>query len=158
MFYCNACAEQRGWPQTGFTSYGLCEICEKTCECNDRPSRLLPPPKTPFVKLTQPEPKEPDRVEMLYTMTADQKNIQRVNLLEVSEGDKVARVRADDGNEYKVSISGSLFTRLARFAYDNGIDLYDPKQVSMIDLMLDKQRSGGIVFDTIRTWNPALKR
>lgn len=45
MFYCNTCAKEHGWPQTGFTSYGQCEMCDKNAECNERQSSLLPPSK-----------------------------------------------------------------------------------------------------------------
>jgi hypothetical protein len=45
MFYCNACAEARGWPWTLFRSYGRCEVCGRQANCNERPARLLPPPK-----------------------------------------------------------------------------------------------------------------
>lgn len=45
MFYCDPCAEPRGWPtDTLMTSYGACEICRKTGVCNDVPSRFLPMP------------------------------------------------------------------------------------------------------------------
>jgi hypothetical protein len=43
MFYCNECAEKNKWPTGMFKSFGPCEICGKTKECNDIPSRLLPP-------------------------------------------------------------------------------------------------------------------
>lgn len=36
MFYCDDCAESRGWPGSWSRSYGTCEICGKVCECNDR--------------------------------------------------------------------------------------------------------------------------
>ncbi len=45
MFYCDDCAEKRGWLKTIGKSVGPCEICGKTKECNDRPSSELPPLK-----------------------------------------------------------------------------------------------------------------
>lgn len=42
MFYCDDCAKKNGWPETGFKSYGNCEVCKKTGECNHRRSDLLP--------------------------------------------------------------------------------------------------------------------
>ena len=45
VFYCNRCAESRGWPITMFRSYGSCEICRKQATCSDMPSKYLPIPK-----------------------------------------------------------------------------------------------------------------
>lgn len=42
MFYCGTCAKDQGWSETGFKSYGKCEVCTKTAECSDMPSYLLP--------------------------------------------------------------------------------------------------------------------
>ena len=42
MFYCNDCAEKRNYPIGHFKSRGNCEICGKTCKCNDVPSENLP--------------------------------------------------------------------------------------------------------------------
>lgn len=44
MFYCDTCAEERGWPETMAQSYGRCEVCKYTAVCNDMPSRYLPVP------------------------------------------------------------------------------------------------------------------
>ncbi len=42
MFYCNECAEKKGWEKnTVFKSYGNCEVCGKTTTCNDKPSGYL---------------------------------------------------------------------------------------------------------------------
>ena len=43
MFYCNDCANKHQWPETGFKSYGKCEMCDQVAGCNDMPSYLLPP-------------------------------------------------------------------------------------------------------------------
>lgn len=45
MFYCNACAEEREWPDSMMKSYGSCEVCGKSASCNDRPSSTLPIPR-----------------------------------------------------------------------------------------------------------------
>lgn len=46
MFYCNKCADKKGWPKSSlFSSFGACEICGKVSECNDAPSKYLPVPK-----------------------------------------------------------------------------------------------------------------
>lgn len=42
MFYCNPCAEKRGWPQVMARSRGKCEECGKIEICNDHPSKDLP--------------------------------------------------------------------------------------------------------------------
>lgn len=51
MFYCDPCGRQRNWPADDLlipTSYGRCEICGKTAECNDVPAGALPvPPAAP---------------------------------------------------------------------------------------------------------------
>ena len=48
MFYCNKCGKERGWPtDTLVRSYGPCEICGKSRECNDIPCSRLPLPKEP---------------------------------------------------------------------------------------------------------------
>ena len=46
MFYCSKCALERDWPQSIFCSYGKCEICGETAECNDVQSSKLPLPVT----------------------------------------------------------------------------------------------------------------
>lgn len=43
MFYCDACADVRGWPETFFHSRGKCEVCGEVGICNDTPSKNLPP-------------------------------------------------------------------------------------------------------------------
>lgn len=45
MFYCNPCAEEKGWPKSFVISNGKCEVCEKYAMCNDVPSSQLPKPK-----------------------------------------------------------------------------------------------------------------
>lgn len=50
MFFCEPCREERSWPDSMFTSYGRCEICDKVAECNDVPSRYLPVPKPKKIK------------------------------------------------------------------------------------------------------------
>lgn len=43
MFYCDPCADIKSWPKPiGLSSYGRCETCGKTAECNDVPSSMLP--------------------------------------------------------------------------------------------------------------------
>lgn len=67
MFYCDPCAERLGYPQTMSKSRGRCECCDTMAVCNDRPSSLLPWPKTMSVEdrieaeraiaeLTSPDP------------------------------------------------------------------------------------------------------
>ena len=41
MFYCDECAEERGWTITISKSSGPCEICGYTRICNDTPSKHL---------------------------------------------------------------------------------------------------------------------
>jgi len=42
MFYCEPCAKKNHWPTTIMVkSYGRCEVCGKTRECNDTPSSVL---------------------------------------------------------------------------------------------------------------------
>lgn len=41
MFYCDECAQARGWPKSLAKSRGPCEICEKTAVCNDLKSSEL---------------------------------------------------------------------------------------------------------------------
>lgn len=43
MFYCNKCAEERGYPESIGKSRGKCEICGEITDCNDVPSNFLPP-------------------------------------------------------------------------------------------------------------------
>ncbi len=46
MFYCDKCADKKGWPKdTLMKSSGSCEICNKRAVCNDLPSKYLPPEK-----------------------------------------------------------------------------------------------------------------
>lgn len=35
MFYCDKCSEEKKLPQMWLKSYGICEICGKTKECNN---------------------------------------------------------------------------------------------------------------------------
>ena len=42
MFYCDDCAKKRNYPISHFKSRGNCEVCGKTCKCNDVPSENLP--------------------------------------------------------------------------------------------------------------------
>lgn len=43
MFYCDECAEPRGWPTgTLMRSRGACEVCKTQADCNDTPSGRLP--------------------------------------------------------------------------------------------------------------------
>lgn len=45
MFYCKSCAVENGWPHFDgmFMSRGPCEMCGKTADCADVPSKNLPP-------------------------------------------------------------------------------------------------------------------
>lgn len=46
MFYCNKCADKKGWPKNTISgSYGPCECCGRVSECDDVPSYALPIPK-----------------------------------------------------------------------------------------------------------------
>lgn len=42
MFYCKDCREKNAWPEGLGRSYGRCEVCGKTAECSDVPSKYLP--------------------------------------------------------------------------------------------------------------------
>lgn len=44
MFYCDKCKEKNNYPESLVKSYGQCELCGKTEECNDVPSNRLPKP------------------------------------------------------------------------------------------------------------------
>lgn len=46
MFYCDDCADEHGYPQSLNKSYGNCECCGLQRRCNERPSSMLPEPKT----------------------------------------------------------------------------------------------------------------
>jgi DNA-directed RNA polymerase subunit RPC12/RpoP len=35
MFYCDPCAEEKGWPESFHKTHGTCEVCGKTAVCND---------------------------------------------------------------------------------------------------------------------------
>lgn len=53
MFYCNECANRKGWPNDAIIrSFGRCEICGCTDDCNDIPSSFLPLPKEPVANTT----------------------------------------------------------------------------------------------------------
>lgn len=45
MFYCQACADRNGYPETMFKSEGPCEVCGTVAVCNERASKDLPPPR-----------------------------------------------------------------------------------------------------------------
>jgi len=45
MFYCKECQKERNWPESMLISFGPCEICNKTGECYDVPSKYLPMPQ-----------------------------------------------------------------------------------------------------------------
>lgn len=46
MFYCDKCANEKGYPLSlGFKSFGSCEICKKERACNDITSKYLPTKK-----------------------------------------------------------------------------------------------------------------
>lgn len=48
MFYCNECAKKNEWPDDAIMrSFGLCEICGLTADCNDITAKFLPLPKEP---------------------------------------------------------------------------------------------------------------
>ena len=48
MFYCDDCAHKNGWPIAFMArSYGRCEACGKTRDCNDVKSSQLPPAPPP---------------------------------------------------------------------------------------------------------------
>ena len=42
MFYCDDCADEKSYPISWFKSYGNCEMCGKTCKCNEVSSKDLP--------------------------------------------------------------------------------------------------------------------
>lgn len=44
MFYCEPCAKERNWPESGFRSAGACEICDRTELCYSVKASLLPIP------------------------------------------------------------------------------------------------------------------
>lgn len=49
MFYCDKCRIENKYPESIMVSYGRCEMCGDTAECNDMPSAYLPKdsPKEP---------------------------------------------------------------------------------------------------------------
>ncbi len=51
MFYCQSCADERGWPEGWAKSRGPCELCAKIALCSDRPSSSLPLPKATSPKV-----------------------------------------------------------------------------------------------------------
>lgn len=53
MNYCDNCAKEKGWPITGFASYGRCEICGERRLCSDMPSSKLPLSKDTFQQYTK---------------------------------------------------------------------------------------------------------
>lgn len=66
MFYCNPCADEKGWPKdTLITSRGHCEICGKHGVCNDVPSRALPMPKPKPMIYQTPKGEEIDITAIL---------------------------------------------------------------------------------------------
>lgn len=44
MFFCDPCKIENKWPGNFMTSYGKCELCEKSAPCYDVPSKYLPGP------------------------------------------------------------------------------------------------------------------
>ena len=44
MYYCEPCAKERDWPESGARSVGPCEICERMELCYDVKAHLLPIP------------------------------------------------------------------------------------------------------------------
>lgn len=42
MFYCKTCGDKNKWPEGFAKSYGPCEMCGKTADCSDVPSKYLP--------------------------------------------------------------------------------------------------------------------
>lgn len=47
MFFCEKCRVRNKWFTSFGQSYGRCEICGKTAECHDVPSKYLPPEQVP---------------------------------------------------------------------------------------------------------------
>lgn len=45
MFFCETCRVEKNWPDSIAKSHGPCELCRKTADCNDVPSKYLPMPK-----------------------------------------------------------------------------------------------------------------
>ena len=41
MFYCDSCADKKGYPKTLFRSFGLCELCHQEASCSDLSCRKL---------------------------------------------------------------------------------------------------------------------
>lgn len=71
MFYCNPCAEPRGWPtDTLMRSRGRCEICGTGAVCNDVPSGMPPPAGVPSYM--------PDRSGDRYYVTTDHRGEREV--------------------------------------------------------------------------------
>jgi len=50
MFYCDRCANQRGWPEGFGKSWNACELCGRMVACNDVPLSALPEPKKEIKK------------------------------------------------------------------------------------------------------------
>jgi hypothetical protein len=50
MFYCNKCAEEKGYPKSIAKSHGKCELCGNIAVCNDVPSSKLPEPNEIEIK------------------------------------------------------------------------------------------------------------
>lgn len=44
MFYCEECRQAMRWPESFMASHGPCEVCEKTADCHEVASKLLPLP------------------------------------------------------------------------------------------------------------------
>lgn len=47
MFYCSDCANEYGYPETGYKSIVNCECCGSYKPCNEMQSSKLPKPKQP---------------------------------------------------------------------------------------------------------------
>jgi hypothetical protein len=42
VFFCKECQEKNKWPEGFSRSTGPCEVCGKTADCFDIPSKFLP--------------------------------------------------------------------------------------------------------------------
>ena len=63
MFYCNKCAEKKGYPITIGRSQGTCEFCGCHASCNDMPSSKLPLKNTLGLDIKPPAPKRNQDIE-----------------------------------------------------------------------------------------------
>lgn len=68
MFFCEECRVKKGWPKGyGPGSRGPCEVCKKTANCHDVPSKALPLPPSP----PKESPKNPTGIKSIYSMIWD---------------------------------------------------------------------------------------